>query len=93
MTSSKMLTQEEIDAGLREAEAAVAHGREVLERSRARCAELGITQEKVRQLVGEMSPHSQLWVNTLVSLGRAKLQPPAHTPAIKAALRKHRVMV
>jgi hypothetical protein len=92
MTTSKMFTQEEIDAGLRDASAAIERARKQLERSREFRAKSGLTPEKLQQAVDRLSPRARTWVNTLVasSIGKMTEQKPAAT---KAGPRKLRNLV
>ncbi|WP_129781736.1 hypothetical protein [Peristeroidobacter soli] len=67
MTASKMLTQEQIDAGLRETRAAIERGRKTLEKSREVQAKTGLTPDKLQHIVQRLSPRARMWVGTLVS--------------------------
>lgn len=88
--SNTMLTQEQIDAGLRDAKAAVERGRKAVAELRATRTRIGLTTEKVEKFVGDLPPRAQVWIKTIVasSLAEIRTQP---TPA-KATPRKPRVL-
>jgi hypothetical protein len=72
MATSKILTQEQMDAVLRESEAALERARKVLADSRARRAKDGVTPEKLQRTIDRMSPRARTWINSLVSSAMAK---------------------
>jgi hypothetical protein len=91
MTTSKMLTQEQIDAALRETRAAVERGRKTLERSREIRAKAGVRPEKIERYFDRMSPRARTWINSMVGSGLAEVT--ARKPAGSKAPRKHRSMI
>ncbi len=92
MTASRMLTQEQIDAGQHETRAAVERGRKALGRLRDTRTRAGIKPEKIQNYFSRMSPRARAWINSMVSRGFAEItrQKPAGT---KAAVSKPRSMV
>jgi hypothetical protein len=92
MTTSKMLTQEQIDAGLRETRAAIDRARKALDRSRANQDKTGITPEKLQQCFNRMSPRARTWINSMVQVGVTR-NTDSKPAGVKAAPRKMRSMV
>lgn len=74
MSRSKMLTQQEIDAGLTEAKAAVERGRKALEEQRAKRAALGVSPEQLQQYIDSLTPRDRAWINSLVSSNLADVR-------------------
>ena len=67
MATPKMLTQEQIDAGLRETRAAIERASKSLEQARDTQGKTGLTPDKLQRLVDKLSPRARMWVDTLVS--------------------------
>ncbi|HLA74001.1 MAG TPA: hypothetical protein VK624_21035 [Steroidobacteraceae bacterium] len=91
MATSKILTQEQMDASLRESQAALERARRVLADSRARRAKDGVTPEKLQRTIEQMSPRARTWINSLVSAAMAKAMDTKSSSA--RAPRKSRSMV
>jgi hypothetical protein len=92
MTTQKMLSQEEIDTGLRETRAAIERARKALDGLRADPAKAGITAEKLQQHLDRMSPRARTWINSLVSSRMTEITS-QRSAATKSGPRKTRSMV
>lgn len=89
--SKVVLSQEQIDAGLRDAKAAVDNGRKAIAELRATRARIGLTQEKVQRFMNGLPPRAQVWINKIVTISVSKIQ--AQPGAPKTGVRKPRVMI
>ena len=82
-----MLTQEQIDAGLAEAKAAVERGRKALEEQRVQLAALGVTPEQVQQYIDKLTPAERAWINSVVSSNLTEIQ--KHPISTKGPRKRH----